>query len=57
MGKFLDRFGGMGRFKGGLRGKGDVCIYLCMYTISKLYQIININVSTSLIIIKWVHHL
>ncbi len=74
MGKVRDKFGGMGRFKGGLRCKGWVNsviinvitemndiqyvttyrsfkkykynVKTCMYTISALYQMINVNVST-----------
>ncbi len=67
-GKVRDRFGGMGRFKGGLRWRGwvnNVIINIIqlinyrymqlfykikvqcknMYTISALYQIINLNAS------------
>ncbi len=31
MGKVRDRFGGVGRFRGGLRCKGQQCNYKCNY--------------------------
>ncbi len=58
MGTVRDRFGGLGRFKGELSviinlitdittnyNKYKYNVKRCMYTISALYQIINLNVS------------
>ncbi len=49
MGKVRDRFGGMGRFKGGLRCKGwvnSIIMNVIIENNNALYQIINLNVST-----------